>query len=82
MRKITWLAAALAMLITVMLSGCGRAADTGAAGGGGGDGAKGTVGIAMPTKSSERWVADGKNMVDQFKARLQQLAGDATYGAG
>lgn len=68
MRKIIWLAAALAMLITVVLSGCGRATDTGAAGGGGGDGAKGTVGIAMPTKSSERWVADGKNMVDQFKA--------------
>ena len=27
----------------------------------------GTVGIAMPTKSSERWVADGNNMAEQFK---------------
>ncbi|WP_019928193.1 multiple monosaccharide ABC transporter substrate-binding protein [Nocardia sp. BMG111209] len=29
--------------------------------------AGGKVGIAMPTKSSERWVADGNNMVAQFK---------------
>jgi putative multiple sugar transport system substrate-binding protein len=27
-----------------------------------------TIGIAMPTKSSERWIADGNNMVKQFKA--------------
>lgn len=26
-----------------------------------------TVGIAMPTKSSERWIADGKNMVSSLK---------------
>ncbi|MFI9583348.1 multiple monosaccharide ABC transporter substrate-binding protein [Streptomyces sp. NPDC052236] len=26
-----------------------------------------TIGIAMPTKSSERWIADGNNMVEQFK---------------
>lgn len=26
------------------------------------------VGIAMPTKSSERWVADGSNMVKEFEA--------------
>ena len=29
---------------------------------------KGTVGIAMPTKSSARWIADGNAMVEQFKA--------------
>jgi putative multiple sugar transport system substrate-binding protein len=28
----------------------------------------GTIGIAMPTKSSERWIADGQNMAKQFKA--------------
>ena len=28
---------------------------------------KGTVGIAMPTKSSARWIADGDNMVKQFE---------------
>ncbi|MEV5836885.1 multiple monosaccharide ABC transporter substrate-binding protein [Nocardia sp. NPDC052112] len=29
--------------------------------------AGGMIGIAMPTKSSERWVADGNNIVKQFK---------------
>jgi hypothetical protein len=28
------------------------------------------VGIAMPTKSSERWVADGNNMAEQFKSLI------------
>lgn len=28
----------------------------------------GTVGIAMPTKSSARWISDGNNMVEQFEA--------------
>lgn len=27
-----------------------------------------TVGIAMPTKSSSRWISDGESMVEQFKA--------------
>lgn len=30
---------------------------------------KGTVGIAMPTKSSARWIADGDNMVKVFKEK-------------
>ncbi|TNC70377.1 multiple monosaccharide ABC transporter substrate-binding protein [Rubellimicrobium roseum] len=29
---------------------------------------KGTIGIAMPTQSSARWIADGNNMVEQFEA--------------
>jgi len=29
---------------------------------------KGTIGIAMPTKSSARWIADGDNMVKTLKA--------------
>ena len=29
--------------------------------------ADGTVGIAMPTKSSARWISDGNSMVEQFK---------------
>lgn len=29
---------------------------------------KGTIGIAMPTKSSSRWIRDGESMVEQFKA--------------
>ena len=30
---------------------------------------KGTVGIAMPTKSSARWIADGDNMVKVLQSR-------------
>jgi len=30
---------------------------------------KGTIGVAMPTKSSARWIADGDNMVKVFKER-------------
>ena len=30
--------------------------------------AEGTVGIAMPTKSSARWISDGNSMVEQFQA--------------
>ncbi len=29
---------------------------------------KGTIGIAMPTKSSARWISDGTSMVEQFTA--------------
>ncbi|EPD59019.1 multiple monosaccharide ABC transporter substrate-binding protein [Streptomyces sp. HGB0020] len=29
----------------------------------------GTIGIAMPTKSSERWIADGNNVVKNLKAK-------------
>ncbi|MFF2446356.1 multiple monosaccharide ABC transporter substrate-binding protein [Neobacillus sp. NPDC058068] len=35
----------------------------------GGKGDKGYVGIAMPTKSSERWVNDGKYMKKEFEKR-------------
>jgi putative multiple sugar transport system substrate-binding protein len=28
---------------------------------------KGTIGIAMPTQSSARWISDGNSMVEQFK---------------
>ncbi|MFJ5842285.1 multiple monosaccharide ABC transporter substrate-binding protein [Streptomyces shenzhenensis] len=32
----------------------------------------GTIGIAMPTKSSERWIADGNNVVKNLKAKGYQ----------
>jgi putative multiple sugar transport system substrate-binding protein len=62
-RKVIWLTALLAMVVALATSGCGRSTESAS-----GDAAKGTIGIAMPTKSSERWVADGQNMVDQFNA--------------
>ncbi|MHA3019506.1 multiple monosaccharide ABC transporter substrate-binding protein [Mycobacterium sp. BMJ-28] len=63
MRLLRWCVALLVMA-TVVLVGCGRATESA----GSSTSEKGTIGIAMPTKSSERWVADGQNMVDQFKA--------------
>lgn len=61
------LALALAGILSLALTACGQDSE----GGGkatpkGGKGA--TIGIAMPTKSSERWIADGNNMAAQFRA--------------
>lgn len=78
MKKITILA--LMLILALSLAACGKtnnggggnaAAPSGSASadnGSGGGGDKGTIGIAMPTKSSERWVNDGNNMVKQFQA--------------
>ncbi|MFD9334646.1 multiple monosaccharide ABC transporter substrate-binding protein [Streptomyces sp. NPDC060028] len=58
-------------VLGLALAACGQSAN-GAAGGGGSDGGDakgGLVGIAMPTKSSERWINDGANMVKQFQAK-------------
>ncbi|MGH4028838.1 multiple monosaccharide ABC transporter substrate-binding protein [Actinomycetota bacterium Odt1-20B] len=59
-------AALLALALPLSLTACGQEAK------GGSryrpdDGKGGTIGLAMPTKSSERWIADGKNMAEQFK---------------
>ncbi|MDT5336393.1 MAG: putative multiple sugar transport system substrate-binding protein, partial [Mycobacterium sp.] len=59
---------ALAIAAALTTAGCGRSTAPEAAGPSGAGGERtGTVGIAMPTKSSERWVADGNNMAEQFK---------------
>jgi putative multiple sugar transport system substrate-binding protein len=52
----------LILLLTMMfmLAACGSKSSSG-------DAEKGYVGIAMPTKSSERWVHDGDNMVKEFE---------------
>jgi putative multiple sugar transport system substrate-binding protein len=54
--KTTFLAFALASLAAAATSGSALAQS------------KGTVGIAMPTKSSARWIDDGNNMVKALKA--------------
>ncbi|MGW7054357.1 multiple monosaccharide ABC transporter substrate-binding protein [Streptomyces sp. NPDC054887] len=66
MRRTSRAATALtATALALSLAACGQNAEGGSkekkSGGGG------TIGIAMPTKSSERWIADGNNMVEQFK---------------
>jgi len=57
---------AVAVLAALTSAGCGRPTTSDSAGNGGER--TGTVGISMPTKSSERWVADGNNMAEQFKS--------------
>ncbi|MGD6745675.1 multiple monosaccharide ABC transporter substrate-binding protein [Streptomyces sp. BH106] len=63
---LTAIAASASLALT--LSACGQNSE------GGKDEGKGeakgsTVGIAMPTKSSERWIADGKNVVKSLQAK-------------
>ncbi|MCG7595308.1 multiple monosaccharide ABC transporter substrate-binding protein [Mycobacterium sp. PSTR-4-N] len=72
------IAAALAVTASLATAACGRSTGPEASGGGSGGDRGGTIGIAMPTKSSERWVADGDNMAKQF----QQLGyeTDLQYG--
>ena len=50
---------ALSLLSCLALTACG--------GESGDSDAKGYIGIAMPTKSAERWIADGNNMVDELE---------------
>ncbi|GHH44341.1 multiple monosaccharide ABC transporter substrate-binding protein [Streptomyces candidus] len=68
---------AAAALLLVSLTACGQEArggsrykaDTGKGG---------TIGLAMPTKASERWIADGQNMAKQFEKAGYQT--DLQYG--
>ena len=43
------------------------AACSGGAGGGDGEGDGGLIGVAMPTKSSERWIQDGDAVKEQLE---------------
>jgi len=52
-------------ILSMILAGCGG--DASGNSDSSGDGDKKVVGIAMPTKSSERWVEDGNNMVEQLE---------------
>jgi len=64
-RKI--LATIAAGALALGLAACAPAADDGGAAAGG-DGEGGLVGVAMPTKSSERWIQDG----EAVKAQLEE----------
>ena len=66
-----------ATVLALGLAACGG--DDDGEGGGGGD--KGTIGVAMPTKSSERWISDGNNIKEQledagYKVDLQYAEDD------
>lgn len=56
-----------AALGALLLVGSMTLAACGSSGSGKSSGDKGYVGIAMPTKSAERWIADGNNMVDELE---------------
>ena len=67
-RKATFAAIATAASLALTLSACGQNGEGGSDGTGGST--KGaTVGIAMPTKSSERWIADGRSVVKDLQSR-------------
>ncbi|HET7724202.1 MAG TPA: multiple monosaccharide ABC transporter substrate-binding protein [Propionibacteriaceae bacterium] len=69
MRKILAVAAAAALALS--LSACGRDTGTpatGASAAGSAAAVKGTIGVAMPTKTSERWIKDGDNIKKQLEA--------------
>ncbi|MFD5449262.1 multiple monosaccharide ABC transporter substrate-binding protein [Streptomyces sp. NPDC003470] len=67
-RRAALAAIASAATLALTLTACGQNSE-----GGGEDdkgGAEGaTIGIAMPTKSSERWIADGANVEKELKAK-------------
>ena len=54
-------------VMSMALAGCSGDRTGGGSGGGDGDTAGGTVGVAMPTQQSERWIADGNNVKSQLE---------------
>jgi len=63
MKKLSLMRAIL--FLAIVLVGCSNDVESA---GGKGENDKKTVGLAMPTKSSERWVKDGENMEMEFEA--------------
>ncbi|GIG39122.1 multiple monosaccharide ABC transporter substrate-binding protein [Cellulomonas phragmiteti] len=70
-RKITMVATAGALALSLAACGGGGAGstDSTAGAGGGADASDITIGVAMPTETSERWIADG----NAVKAGLEEL---------
>nr|WP_307133640.1 multiple monosaccharide ABC transporter substrate-binding protein [Streptomyces aurantiacus] len=67
-RKAALSAIAAAASLALTLSACGQDSDGGSESDKGESKKGSTVGIAMPTKSSERWIADGANVEKNLKA--------------
>jgi putative multiple sugar transport system substrate-binding protein len=65
LRTTTALIAVLGLGATA--TACGQSSNSSDSGSSSNKGA--TIGISMPTKASERWIADGNNMVKQLKAK-------------
>lgn len=74
MKKKAFVALIASGALMMSLAACSAGGDTGASESGAsnvGDGK--LVGVAMPTQSSERWIADGKNVKDQLEAEGFQV---------
>lgn len=67
-RRAALAAMATAASLALTLSACGQNSSGGSKEKSG-DTKGATIGIAMPTKSSERWIADGNNVVKDLKAK-------------
>ncbi|QWB25844.1 sugar-binding protein [Streptomyces koelreuteriae] len=67
-RRAALAAIAGAASLALTLSACGQNSE-GGSNESDGDAKGGTIGIAMPTKSSERWIADGNNVVKELEAK-------------
>jgi len=63
-KKKSLLALVAAGAMTLGLAACAPAS-----GGGGGDAEGGLIGVAMPTKSSERWIADGNALKETLEGQ-------------
>ncbi|MFE7935243.1 multiple monosaccharide ABC transporter substrate-binding protein [Streptomyces sp. NPDC057456] len=68
-RRVSLAAIAGAASLALTLSACGQSGDGGSKDEGSDSAKGGTIGIAMPTKSSERWIADGANVVKDLEAK-------------
>ncbi|MGW1356071.1 multiple monosaccharide ABC transporter substrate-binding protein [Streptomyces chartreusis] len=67
-RRAALAAIASAASLALTLTACGQSGEGGSKeDSGSAEGA--TIGIAMPTKSSERWIADGKNVVADLESK-------------
>ena len=61
--------AALSASMALTLAACGGEGAGGSGGAGGGaDAEELTIGVSMPTQTSERWIADGENVQEQLEA--------------
>ena len=67
-RRAALAAVASAASLALALTACGRNSEGGSEEDKGGSGGA-TIGVAMPTKSSERWISDGANVVKELKAK-------------
>ncbi|KUN86062.1 sugar ABC transporter substrate-binding protein [Streptomyces bungoensis] len=67
-RRAALTAIAGAASLALALTACGQSGNGGSKDKGG-DAKGGTIGIAMPTKSSERWINDGNNVVKDLEAK-------------